>query len=114
MTFHNYGPTVNVINLGIWNSLSKDEQKLLLDVSREAQARIRHDTESVDSLAKAKERLEPKGMAVNAADVDAFRKAAEEKSWPAHQKQNTELWEQTVTAQAYGNASQPAPVPPPP
>src|SRR6266516_3123114 len=70
MTFHNYGPTVDVINLGIWNSLSKDEQKLLLDVSREAQARIRHDTESVDSLAKAKELLEPKGMTVNAANVD--------------------------------------------
>ena len=100
MTFHNYGPTVNVINLGIWNSLSKDEQKLLLDVSREAQARIRHDTESVDSLAKAKELLEPKGMAVNAADVDAFRKVAEEKVWPAYQKQYSEMWEQIVKTQA--------------
>src|SRR5947208_2660868 len=54
MTYHNYGPTVNVINLSIWNGLSKDEQKLLLDVSREAQERIRKDTETVDSLAKAK------------------------------------------------------------
>src|ERR1700682_2404384 len=42
MTFHNYGPPVTVINLGIWNSMSKDEQKLLLDASREAQARSRH------------------------------------------------------------------------
>jgi tripartite ATP-independent transporter DctP family solute receptor len=100
MTFHNYGPTVAVINLGIWNSLSKDEQKLLLDVSREAQARIRHDTESVDSLAKAKELLEPKGMAVNAANVDAFRKVAEEKVWPAYQKQYGEMWEQIVKTQA--------------
>jgi tripartite ATP-independent transporter DctP family solute receptor len=100
MTFHNYGPTVNVINLGIWNSLSKDEQKLLLDVSREAQARIRHDTESVDNLAKAKELLEPKGMAVNAANVDAFRKVAEEKVWPAYQKQYSEMWEQIVKTQA--------------
>jgi tripartite ATP-independent transporter DctP family solute receptor len=100
MTFHNYGPTVNVINLGIWNSLAKDEQKLLLDVSREAQARIRHDTESVDSLAKAKELLEPKGMAVNAADVEAFRKVAEEKVWPAYQKQYSEMWEQIVKTQA--------------
>src|SRR5947208_5008011 len=72
MTFHNYGPTVNVINLGIWNSLSKDEQKLLLDVSREAQARIRHDTESVDNFDKAKELLEAKGMTVNTANVDAL------------------------------------------
>jgi len=100
MTFHNYGPTVTVINLGIWNSLSKDEQKLLLDVSREAQARVRHDTESVDSLAKAKELLEPKGMAVNAADVEAFRKVAEEKVWPAYQKQYSEMWEQIVKTQA--------------
>ena len=100
MTFHNYGPTVNVINLGIWNSLSKDEQKLLLDVSREAQARIRHDTESVDNLAKAKELLEPKGMTVNAANVDAFRKVAEEKVWPAYQKQYSEMWEQIVKTQA--------------
>ena len=100
MTFHNYGPTVNVINLGIWNSLAKDEQKLLLDVSREAQARIRHDTESVDNLAKAKELLEPKGMAVNAANVDAFRKVAEEKVWPAYQKQYSEMWEQIVKTQA--------------
>ncbi len=100
MTFHNYGPTVNVINLGIWNSLSKDEQKLLLDVSREAQARIRHDTESVDSLAKAKELLEPKGMTVNAVNVEAFRKVAEEKVWPAYQKQYSEMWEQIVKTQA--------------
>jgi len=100
MTFHNYGPTVTVINLGIWNSLSKDEQKLLLDVSREAQARIRHDTESVDSLAKAKELLEPKGMTVNVANVDAFRKVAEEKVWPAYQKQYSEMWEQVVKTQA--------------
>jgi tripartite ATP-independent transporter DctP family solute receptor len=100
MTFHNYGPTVAVINLGIWNSLSKDEQKLLLDASREAQARIRHDTESVDSLAKAKELLEPKGMAVNAANVEAFRKVAEEKVWPAYQKQYSEMWEQIVKTQA--------------
>ena len=100
MTFHNYGPTVNVINLGIWNSLGKDEQKLLLDVSREAQERIRHDTESVDSLAKAKELLEPKGMIVNAANVDAFRKVAEEKIWPTYQKQYGEMWEQIVKTQA--------------
>jgi tripartite ATP-independent transporter DctP family solute receptor len=100
MTFHNYGPTVNVINLGIWNSLGKDEQKLLLDVSREAQERIRHDTESVDSLAKAKELLEPKGMIVNAANVDAFRKVAEEKIWPTYQKQYGEMWEQVVKTQA--------------
>jgi len=93
MTSHNYGPTVNVINLEIWNGLSKDEQKLLLDVSREAQERIRKDTESVDTLAKAKELLEPKGMTVNAANVDAFRRVAQEKVWPAYEKQFGAMWD---------------------
>jgi tripartite ATP-independent transporter DctP family solute receptor len=93
MTFHNYGPTLLVMNLDVWNGLSKDEQKLVLDVGREAQERIRKDTESVDSLAKAKELLEPKGMAVNAADVDAFRKVAQEKVWPAYEKQFGAMWD---------------------
>jgi tripartite ATP-independent transporter DctP family solute receptor len=100
MTSHNYGPTVNVINLEIWNGLTKDQQKLLLDVSREAQERIRKDTESVDSLEKAKELLEPKGMVVNAADVDAFRKIAQDKIWPGYQKQYTELWDEITKTQA--------------
>jgi tripartite ATP-independent transporter DctP family solute receptor len=93
MTFHNYGPTVSVMNLQVWNGLSKNEQKLLLDVAREAQERVRHDTESVDNLAKAKELLEPKGMTVNAGDVDAFRKVAQEKIWPGYEKQFGAMWE---------------------
>jgi tripartite ATP-independent transporter DctP family solute receptor len=93
MTFHNYGPTLSVMNLQVWNGLSKDEQKLMLDVGREAQERIRKDTESVDSLAKAKELLEPKGMVINAADVDAFRKVAQEKIWPGYEKQFGAMWE---------------------
>jgi tripartite ATP-independent transporter DctP family solute receptor len=100
MTYHNYGPTVNTINLEIWNGLTKDQQKLLLDVSREAQERIRHDTESVDNLEKAKELLEPKGMTVNAANVDAFRKVAQDKIWPAYQKQFPEMWDEITKTQA--------------
>ncbi|HYS48358.1 MAG TPA: TRAP transporter substrate-binding protein [Xanthobacteraceae bacterium] len=96
MTFHNYGPTANVINLQIWNGLAKDEQKLLLDVFREVQERIRKDTESVDNLAKAKELLEPKGMVVNAANVDAFRKVAQEKIWPAYEKQFGAMWDEVA------------------
>lgn len=97
MTYHNYGPTVTVINLGIWNGLNKAEQKLLLDTAREAQAKVRHATESVDTLAKAKELLEPKGMVVNAADVPAFKRVAQEKIWPIYRPQYTELWN-TITA----------------
>src|SRR5262249_2232736 len=99
MTSHNYGPTVSVINLSVWNGLAKDEQKLLLDVGREAQERIRKDTESVDTLAKAKELLEPKGMVINAANVDAFRKVAQEKIWPGYEKQFGAMW-QAVANQA--------------
>jgi tripartite ATP-independent transporter DctP family solute receptor len=97
MTYHNYGPTLVVINLGIWNGLSKDEQKLMLDVAREAQGRIRNETESVDNLQKAKALLEPKGMVVNAADVEAFKKVAQKTVWPAYQKQYRELWEEIVS-----------------
>ena len=99
MTYHNYGPTLSVINLGIWNDLTKDEQKLLLDVAREAQARLRKETESVDNLEKAKELLEPKGMTINTANVDAFRKLAREKVWPGYQKQYGEMWEEIAKSQ---------------
>ncbi len=100
MTYHNYGPTVTVINLGIWQSLPKEQQTLLLELSRETQERIRHETESVDNLQKAKELLEPKGMTVNEADVPAFRKLAEERIWPNYQKQFTDLWEEIVKTPA--------------
>src|ERR1700759_5047819 len=62
MTFHNYGPTLSCMNLGVWEGLSDDHQKLLLDTSREAQGKIREATESVDNVAAAKKELEPKGM----------------------------------------------------
>lgn len=100
LTYHNYGPTVSVINLAVWNGLTKDEQKIVLDAAREAQEKIRQETESVDNLQKAKELLEPKGMVVNAADVDAFRKLAQEKIWPAYQKQFPEMWEEIVKTKA--------------
>ena len=100
MTYHNYGPTASVMNLDVWNGLTKDQQKLMLDVAREAQERIRKDTESVDNFEKAKEILEPKGMIVNTADVDAFRKVAQEKIWPAYQKQFPEMWDQIEKAQS--------------
>ena len=100
MTYHNYGPTVSVINLAVWNGLAKDQQKLLLDLGREAQEKIRQETESVDNLEKARELLEPKGMTVNAADVDAFRKVAQDKVWPAYQKQFPELWDEITKTQA--------------
>jgi len=98
LTFHNYGPTLLVMNLDVWKSLSPDEQKLMLDVGREAQKKVRELTESVDSLARAKELLEAKGMKVNAADVASFRKVAEERIWPSYKHQYGELWDRIVAA----------------
>ena len=96
MTYHNYGPTVLVMNLDIWRGLTPEQQKLVLEVGREAQAKIRELTESVDNFQKAKEILEPKGMKVNQADVASFRKMAEEKIWPQYRQQYAEMWDKIV------------------
>src|SRR5436305_12926000 len=96
MTYHNYGPTAAVINLDLWNGLTEAQRKLLQETSRTAQERIRGLTESVDTVEKAKELLEPKGMTVNTADVEAFRKIAQEKVWPAYQKEYSDIWDEIV------------------
>jgi len=96
MTYHNYGPTLLVMNLDIWKSLPPDQQKLIMDVGMEAQKKIREATESVDNYAKAKEILEAKGMKVNQADVASFRKLAEEKIWPQYKQQYAEFWDKIV------------------
>src|ERR1700751_4889458 len=62
LTYHNYGPTNAVMNLEIWNSLSASQQKLVMDLARAAQGKIREATESVDNFARAKQELEPLGM----------------------------------------------------
>jgi TRAP-type transport system periplasmic protein len=96
MTFHNYGPTVITMNLEMFDSLSAEHRKLLLDVGREAQNRVRQATESVDNFASAKNLLEPKGMTVVEAKVDQFRKLAQEKIWPAYKTQFGALWDEVA------------------
>ncbi len=100
LTYHNYGPTVNVMNLAVWNGLSGEQKKLMLDASREAQNKIREMTESVDNLAKAKELLEPKGMTVVNANVEAFRALARQKVWPAYKQQYAGLWDEVENFKA--------------
>lgn len=100
LTYHNYGPTNAVMNLAIWNGLTPGQQKLMLDLSRQAQEKIRAATESVDNFDKAKELLEPKGMTVVRADVETFRKVAEAKIWPAYQKQYAAMWDDIANAKA--------------
>ena len=97
LTFHNYGPTAAVMNLDLWNGLTEAQKKLFTEASHTAQQTVRQLTESVDSLAKAKELLEPKGMTVNGADVEAFRKLAQDKVWPAYKTQFPEMWEEIVS-----------------
>jgi len=94
MSFHNYGPTLNTMNLGTWESLSPAHKKLMIDTSREAQDKIRQLTESVDNFAAAKKELEPKGMTVVESKVEDFRKLAMAKIWPAYKSQFGGLWEQ--------------------
>src|SRR6478609_8595012 len=94
MSFHNYGPTLNTMNLATWESLSPAHKKLMLDTSREAQEKIRQLTESVDNFAAAKKELEPKGKTVVEAKVEEFRKVAQAKIWPNYKSQYGGLWEQ--------------------
>jgi TRAP-type C4-dicarboxylate transport system substrate-binding protein len=96
MTFHNYGPSVNVMNLEVWNGLTPAQQKLMLDTSREAQTKCRELTESVDNFAAAKKELGSKGMTVVEANVEAFRKVAQEKIWPAYKTQYGALWDEVA------------------
>jgi tripartite ATP-independent transporter DctP family solute receptor len=94
LTYHNYGPTNAVMNLEIWNGLSADQQKLVMDLARAAQEKIREATESVDNFAKAKQELEPLGMTVVEANVEEFRKVAQQKIWPAYKAQYGALWDE--------------------
>ena len=100
MSFHNYGPTLNTMNLATWESLSPEHKKLMLDTSREAQEKCRQLTESVDNLAAAKKELEPKGMTVVQGNVEAFRKVAQEKIWPQYQTQYAAMWDEIATFKA--------------
>src|SRR5471032_732145 len=93
MTFHNYGPTLNTMNLAVWEGLSDPHKKLMLDTSREAQTKCRELTESVDNFAAAKAALEPKGMSVVQANVEDFKKIAQQKIWPAYKSQFGAMWE---------------------
>ena len=98
MTYHNYSPTVNVMNLAVWNGLRPDQQKLVKDLSMQAQAKIREATESVDAIGPARQLLEPHGMKVNEADQALFKKVAQEKVWPPYQKQFAGMWDQITAA----------------
>jgi TRAP-type transport system periplasmic protein len=96
MTGHNYGATLLAMNLQMWNDLRPEQRTLLHDTGREAQGIVRKVTESVDTLASAKEQLESRGMTVNQPDPAPFIDAAKKKLWPQYEKQYSGLWDQIV------------------
>jgi TRAP-type transport system periplasmic protein len=96
LTFHNYSPSLTVINPDIWKGLSSDQQRLLQEVGMMTQRRMRDDVESVDSLAGAKKLLEPMKMIVNQANLVEFRKVAEKNIWPQYKKQYPDMWDKIV------------------
>ena len=96
LTYHNYGASVLLMNLGVWNGLRPDQQTLVMDTGREAQRMTRHLMDSVDNLDGAKRLLGPHGMQVNQADLPALKKRAQDKLWPGYQQQYAGLWEKIV------------------
>ena len=97
LTGHNYGATLVAMNLQMWNDLRPEQQKLLLDTGREAQALVRKVTETVDTLASAKEQLESRGMIVNQPELGPFIDQAKQKLWPQYEKQYSGLWDEIVS-----------------
>ena len=93
---HNYGATCVAIQLALFNSLRPDQQKMMVDLGRQAQGVVRKITEDVDSEAIAKKELESRGMTVNVPNRAPFLKVAQEKIWPNYQKNYGELWDQIV------------------
>jgi TRAP-type transport system periplasmic protein len=100
LTSHNYSPTNVLMNLAVWHGLTPAQQRMMLDVAREAQRKIRAATEAVDTFETAREILEPKGMTVVKADIEAFRKIAQDKIWPAYKKQYGVMWDEIAGFEA--------------
>lgn len=100
LSYHVYSPSYIVVNPAIWNGLTDAQRKLLSDVGRETQDRMRKTMGDVDNLEGAKKLLEPLGMSVNQVNLEAFRKAAQENIWPDYKKQYAEMWEEIANFKA--------------
>ena len=96
LTGHNYGATLIAMNLKMFNELRPEQQKMVMDAGREAQAIVRKVTEDVDSLAGAKAELEARGMTVNEPDHGPFIDIAKQKLWPQYEKNYGAIWDQIV------------------
>jgi TRAP-type transport system periplasmic protein len=96
LTGHNYGATLIAMNLRMWNELRPEQQKVVMETSREAQGVIRKVTEEVDTLASSRQQLESRGMIVNEPDHAPFIDLAKQKLWPQYEKQYSGLWDEIV------------------
>ena len=96
MTFHNYGPTLNAMNLAIWNGLSPTHKKLMLDTSREAQDKIREldrdrSTISPSRQEGARAQRHDGGRGQGRGRSARWRR---QKIWPAYKTQYSGLWDE--------------------
>jgi tripartite ATP-independent transporter DctP family solute receptor len=82
LTFHRFGPGFLAMNRNIWNSLTPDEQKVVLQVAKEARDKQIEMYSEVQK--KGKGILESKGMKVNAVDLKPFVELAVRAVYPKY------------------------------
>jgi tripartite ATP-independent transporter DctP family solute receptor len=82
ITNHYFGPTAVIANLNIWNSLTKQQQEIILQIGKEASDRNRATMEKTDADGKAL--LEKRGMQVTTPDLAPFREIAKAKVYPKY------------------------------
>ena len=85
LTSHYFGPWGVVANLNIWNTLTKKQQDIILQVGLEAGDKNREIMEKTDAYGKAL--LEKYGMQVTTPNPAPFREIAKEKVYPKYYKE---------------------------
>jgi TRAP-type C4-dicarboxylate transport system substrate-binding protein len=84
LTRHVFAPGFFVANKTVWEDLTTEEKRIVLQAAREAsegQAKAYNDADL-----KAKEVLEPRGMKVNGVDTGAFVELAKEVVYPKYKE----------------------------
>lgn len=82
ITNHYFGPNAVVANLKIWETLTKKQQEIILQVGREAGDKNRVIMEKTDANGKAL--LEQHGMQVTTPNLGPFREIAKAKVYPKY------------------------------
>jgi TRAP-type transport system periplasmic protein len=82
MSNHYFGPTAVVANLGIWKTLTKQQQDIILQLGIEAADKNWAMMEKMDR--DGKNLLEQKGMKVTVPDLAPFKEVAKAKVYPKY------------------------------